>query len=501
MMIMKYIKTKNIARILFMLLVVIVCSCDNNFDDINTNPNQATSDNIPVNNLFLRLLRNTTNETLNETFLLLGEHRGFAFPNGIAAYQEGTASRWDGFYEEIKNANQLIKLTAPEAELASANNNAVAKILKVILFQRLVDMFGAVPYFEGGNGLEFPQPTYDSEEVIYNDLVKELDQAIATLNSNTEAVFSADVDYVYGGVPSKWAVFANSLKLRIGMRMRFVSPEKAKTIITQSLAMPLMSVASDSWEFTYPGTETNNQSPLYVETSPNVFLSEFLLTQLRNTNDPRTFAFAEPAGVDKNIYQGQVNGLNINFDDGAQSTRSSVIYQDKTFGVHLMALTEVQFLKAEAALANIGGGNANELFRNGIKVNMERWNVPTEDMTTFLASPEATLVGTEEEMLKQIIIQKWIGLYYNGHEAYAEMRRTGYPFIEQRSPSGEIDRVTPLGDVQTISVGYRLGITNGVFPSRVEYPKSEKELNPENYNAAVSTYGNGLLDTVWWDVR
>jgi hypothetical protein len=365
----------------------------------------------------------------------------------------------------------------------------------------MVDLFGAIPYFEGGQGLKFPQPKYDSEEVIYKDLIKELDAAIVTINSGSSGVYGPGVDLVYSGNASKWVVFANSLKLRIGMRMRFVDAVTAKNIITESLAATLMSSNEDSWSFKYPGSESSNSSGLFSTSSPNRFVSELLLKKLRESSDPRRLAYADPAGLSNTIYQGQVNGLNVNFDDGAQSTRSEKIWKDRTFPAYLMTYSEVSFLKAEAALASIGSGNANIEYRKGIRASMEQWGIAEADINTFLATPEATLSGNEEKQLEQISIQKWISLYTNGHEAYAEMRRTGYPTIAQRNPSGTIQRLDAQGNLQTIDVGYRLGTTEGIFPTRVEYPTSEKELNPTNYTAAVNAYGNGLLDKVWWDVR
>jgi len=492
---------RSIGKVLLVLSVIVFTSCEKDFDEINTDPNTPSAEVIPVDNMFLGLLTNIASETNNETMAIISDLFGFAFPSGIAAYEVGTASKW-GMYSSIKNVNQLIELTGESGNSSNVVNNGVAKILRVIYYQRLVDLFGAIPYFEGGQGLKFPQPKYDSEEVIYKDLVKELDAAVATINSGSSGVYGPGVDLVYSGNSSKWVVFANSLKLRIGMRMRFVDPVTASKVITESLSATLMSSNEDSWNFKYPGSEASNSSGFFSTTSPsNRFVSELMFKKLRESSDPRKFAYADPAGLNKTIYQGQVNGLNVNFDDGAQSTRSAKMWQDRTFPAYLMTYSEVNFLKAEAALASIGSGNANVEYRKGIRASMEQWGVAEADITTYLATPEATLSGNEENQLKQIAIQKWISLYTNGHEAYAEMRRTGYPAIAQRSASGTIQRLDAQGNLQTIEVGYRLGTTEGIFPRRVEYPTSEKELNPTNYTAAVNTYGNGLLDKVWWDVR
>ncbi|MDO5977431.1 SusD/RagB family nutrient-binding outer membrane lipoprotein [Flavivirga spongiicola] len=492
----------NMSKIGILLCFIFLSSCDKGFDEINIDPDETTAETAPASNIFLRVIEDIADETYDEDLAVIADLVGFVFGDGIALYEKGSAGKWGSFYGELKNVNQILTLTAPDGREANSINHGVARILRVIYYQRLVDLFGAIPYTEGAQGLQFPKPKYDSEETIYKDLVKELDAAIAEINTGTGLVFNAEVDLVYGGNAANWALFANSLKLRIGMRMRFVDQAAASTIITNALSGSLINSNEASWAFKYPGTEANNSSDLFSINKPTSrFVSELLLKELRDTNDPRKFVYADPTGNSNDLYQGQVNGLNINFGDATQSIRGSYIWQNRAFPSYLMTHAEVNFLKAEAALANIGGGDANTAFRAGIRASMEQWDVAEADIVTFLATPTATLTGTDEEKLEQIAIQKWIALYTNGHEAYAEMRRTGYPAIAQRVATTDIDRFDADGNLTTVSVGYRLGITEGVFPRRVEYPNNEKELNPDNFNAAVSAYGDGLLDRVWWDVR
>ena len=492
---------KNISKIGLLLCFVFLHNCDKDFDEININPNEVTADTAPANNIFLGIIEDIAEETNDEDLAVISDLVGFVFGSGIAAYDEGTASKWE-FYKKIKDVNQLLVLTAPNGREANSVNHGVARILRVIYYQRLVDLFGAVPYTEGAQGLEFPKPKYDSEETIYKDLVKELDAAMAEINSGSGSVYDVELDFVYGGNAANWALFANSLKLRIGMRMRFVDGATAKTVVSEALSTGLINSNATSWAFKYPGTEANNSSILFSINKPTSrFVSELLLKSLRDTNDPRISKYADPTGNSNNFYQGQVNGLNINFGDNSQSIRSASIWQNREFPAYLLTYAEVNFLKAEAALASFGGGDANTAFRAGIRASMEQWSVSEADITAFLATPAATLTGSDEEKLEQIAIQKWISLYTNGHEAYAEMRRTGYPAIAQRTATGDIERLNADGNTETVTVGYTIGITQGVFPRRSEYPSNERDVNTANFNAAVSAHGDGLLDRIWWDVR
>ncbi len=491
----------NIYKALMLLSVIVLFGCDEGFDEININPNAPTVETVQADNLFLAALVSAANETMDETLLIISDLRGFAFPSGIAAYENGTSQKWSGMYDRITDINTVLGLTTPGGRQENTLNNAVARILRVLYYQRMVDLFGAIPYTEGAKGLEFPNPSYDSEAFIYKDLVNELDQAITQLNAVSGGAFS-NVDFIYDGSTANWIKFANALKLRIGMRMRFVDPAVATPVITNALSSSLIGSNSESATFKYPGSEDSDSNPLHGTTRPtNRFVSELLLKELRDSNDPRKFIYATVAGNNNDIYQGQVNGLNVNFDDGAQSVRGTLFWQNRDLPAYILTYSEVCFLRAEAALAGIGGGDANAEFRKGIRANLEQWGVSETDIATFLTTSTATLSGSDEEKLEQIAIQKWIALFTNGHEAYAEMRRTGYPAIAQRTATAEIDRVDPNGNTATITVGYRLGITEGVFPTKVEYPSNELNLNTEHYNTAVSAYGDGLLDNVWWDVR
>lgn len=152
----------------------------------------------------------------------------------------------------------------------------------------------------------------------------------------------------------------------------------------------------------------------------------------------------------------------------------------------LMSAGEIAFLQAECALFGLGGTDANADYRRGIELSLEKVGIPQEDIETFLATEICTLSGTQEEQFEQIGTQMWLALAPNFTEAYAYMRRTGYPVI-------------PLRD----GINTSLGDTDGELPSRVLYPLSEKLTNETNVQDAINSIGGqDILKTrVWWDVR
>jgi hypothetical protein len=152
--------------------------------------------------------------------------------------------------------------------------------------------------------------------------------------------------------------------------------------------------------------------------------------------------------------------------------------------LYFMTAAERWFLRAEAALFNLGGNNANELYQNGIIRAMEMWGI---DATGYLVnSPQSTLNGTDEEKFEQISSQMWIAFVPNYIEAWSNIRRTGYPRIPKR-----------------VSEELSKGVTNGVLPKRLRYPQTtERNINGTNMQEAIDRMGGDNIDTpVWWDVR
>jgi hypothetical protein len=158
----------------------------------------------------------------------------------------------------------------------------------------------------------------------------------------------------------------------------------------------------------------------------------------------------------------------------------------KSSNLYMLTASEIAFLKAECALFGLGGSNANAHFQNGITFAMTQAGVDEEDMAAFLATPTATLSGTQEEQFLQIGTQLWISLISCPSEAYSSMRRTGYPPVPTRDG--------------TIA---NLGLTNGELPSRAIYPISEKLSNTNNVQAAIDAMGgeDDMTVRLWWDTR
>jgi hypothetical protein len=148
----------------------------------------------------------------------------------------------------------------------------------------------------------------------------------------------------------------------------------------------------------------------------------------------------------------------------------------------VMNAAEVYFLRAEAALAGLSTENMQQQYQNGIEASFGQYNVGSTDSSNYMSSQWATLTGTQETNLENIIVQKYLAIFNQGKEAWAEYRRTGYP---------------------KIWTGANLGATNGNIPRRLTYPKTEYNLNNANVTEAASRLSGGDLMTskMWWDAK
>src|SRR5699024_10050021 len=124
-------------------------------------------------------------------------------------YQEGTTS----FYAWYQGP--LINLQAAQENATSANQAAVARILKSYYYWNLTDRWGDIPYSEALSGIDDFTPAYDTQQAIYDSLFAELKEAANQL----EMSGSLDNDIIYNGDMEKWRKFSNTLRLLMALRL------------------------------------------------------------------------------------------------------------------------------------------------------------------------------------------------------------------------------------------------------------------------------------------
>lgn len=473
----------------FVMILVLGNACTKNFEKINTNPVLVTKDIIQPSMLFTAALKNPIFSSYNSS--IFKEYCGY-YSNQASGtiFQDRDWSGPFSYGGDLINISEVIRLTAGNPKLV--NQNAMARIWKVWLFQQLTDAYGDVPYFEALHGVEevVNQPKYDTQKAIYTDMLKELKEAAAQLNTDPALSSFGNADLLFSGNTDKWKRFGNSLRLRLAIRIRYADAVLAKQHITEVINAPLIDNNSLNARLTtINGTDVNNRNPLYntyVNNSGYPFWVGFTVTQeLLKRTDPRLPIYANPA-LDGSGYRGRpISLLGPEKPRYAESSTATLplFFRDAVYPIMVMSTAEVYFLRAEAALAGMSSENTEQMYRNGITASLAQYGVSASASTDYLNSPAGTLAGgTTEGNLEDIIVQKWLAMYHQSTEAWAEWRRTGYP---------------------KIWTGSDVGSTNGNIPRRLTYPLSEYSLNQANVTEAASRLSGGdkMLSRMWWDAR
>ena len=478
---------KKIKYILALVLVsqaFMFTSCDDDFQEVNTNPNDPS--NVPANLLLAGTLRNTANEV--QSIFLAGEagscwvqHLGKPVYNTNELYvprQNSIESLWNTMYATVLKEADLME----NAAALEGNNDlqGVALVIKAYAYHVLTDAFGNIPMSEAlGADTGNTTPSYDdSETEVYPAILAMLDNAMMLLDGTGN--IDASQDLVYGGNAMAWKKYAASLKFRVLMRASgttsgTVNPE------LQALATSgyLFSNNSDDAKVTYLSAAPN-ANPYYEGLidggrETEWCLGEELVNYMISQNDPRLPVYAQEVGGDGsgNGYVGKPAGIedigNSFYGDSNNVSLIGTKYLEAEQPAYFMTYAQLNFLMAEAReRGSITTGTAAGYYLEGITASCSANGVGLGAIPTSYSGGAAGL--------EQIAKQSWVALYLQGYESWAEYRRTGLPIL-------------PLAqDAQESSI-----------PSRLNYPLSQQSLNGANYSQAVTDQGADLLTTpLWW---
>ena len=499
-------KNSNIKVCFIIGLLIVLQACTKDFEKINTPP--------------------TSLSTMDPGIILSKAQKdasfseGYEYPNnqygswvqqwagGVlissSRYVQQTDDNvWNDAYGLIRNLSQIRNqiLKGRETDPKARTKIAIARIVEISVWQRLTDTFGDVPFSESALGVELinNQPKFDTQESIYKTLITDLDAAIAQINATDDSYGAAD--FYFKGNTVLWKKYANSLKLRLGMRIRYSNAALAQKTVTEAMGQTLMGSNADNAAVpTFNDATTSNVHPVlnqWLGGSPDLkYLANTFVNQLVNTNDPRLTRLVQPTVNSVKAGKPAYKGIGVALTDALlktiikddYSTASQTTFFNKAYSPAIpclaMSYSDVSFYKAEAALESWGStpDQAETFYQDGVKAALAQnpYNVTTIP-SNFVA--ELSFQGlTKEQKLEKIGTQKWIQLFGRSFEAFIEWRRMGYP---------------------TLTPGPNLGSTNGTIPRRAIYSSREVLLNNVNYKEAVSRLSNGdsYLSKVWWDKK
>ena len=500
-------------------------SCQKDFEEINTNPNRPQQA-LPTalfngsTKLFLKNTRNYTTSgmmfrswmqyTAQDTYT---KESRFLYRDYAGDYLWRYPYQVAGGYKDIIDLNTNPKTKELMATYGKSENQiAAARIMLAYTFALLVETFGDVPYYSYGSPnperfqalqLEkYISPVYATQKEIYTDLLKELKEAAAQIVSDSY-VFK-EGDYIFE-TPDKMRRFANSLRLRLAIRLKDVSDTELRTLAQQSIdelkaGTAVMQSEADTVELQFDSDDTN-PAPIYkeyfvsnrVDYSPSNSFVQLLKGQRGNFGvDPRLQKYFAPKGLTKyqardgrytesdnlNDYIGMPYGLDesmadFQFKSGvAVSFFSSRILQPNYAEV-FMEYSEVCFLLSEA------NGWDNTWYKKGVEASMKKWGVNSTKITNFLN----TIPAANEE---NVLTQKYIALYMNPNEAWAEYRRTGYPHtLIKVNEETDLNIPTEAGQTKYKFESLVADLTD--IPERLFYPVAYKVINEANYQNALKS--------------
>ena len=399
---------------------------------------------------------------------------------------------------------------------------ALAQILKISAWHKATDMFGPIPYKEAGKGL-ITVP-YDSQEEVYKSMFKELSDAIEVLtkyadNGNSKLLPNADA--IYAGDVHKWVVYANSLMLRLAMRVYYADAALSKQYALQAVnhSYGVMKSKDDEAKMERGASlEFKNNLDVLINQYNECRMGSSMLAYLGGYQDPRLPKYFNTSTVSQAVtvgtygkYSGVPTGHDVSSNDAFKDSSRPAI--TSTTPTYWMRASEVYFLLAEAALHGFAvGGTAESLYEKGIEMSFEENGIASSEVSDYISSglkpsaysfhltnpsvnvdapalTQATTewTGTDEEKLEKIMIQKWIALYPNGQEAWTEYRRTGYPKLHStitNYSNGEVDS--------------EVGIRRMRFPTN----KSTSAEDIANLESARKLLRGGLDKAgtrLWWD--
>lgn len=415
-----------------------------------------------------------------------------------------SAALWDsGFTNYIKDLTNLVEITDPtvDGQEDLANYHAMARIWKVVAFQRITDIYGDVPYFGAGKGFSERDffPTYDPQNEIYMDMLNELEESVALLSAS--ALTPGNQDLIYGGDVDQWRRYGNSMMLRLGLRLVKVDPAAAQEWVQKALSGGVMQSNADISYIQHEDGEGINRNGIgeVFLWNGSAFanddvsrLSKTFVDWMQEHNDPRLEKLSWVANGGP--AQGMPNGYNANtitnFDptyeehNGDAYSRVNPMFVLVSSPMFFQTYAEVEFMIAEAIERGWASGNAAEHYEAGVRAAMEMYSIYDPSVEIASADIDAYLAANPYDSAnwaEQIGEQYWAATFLNWYETYANWRRTGYP------------ELTP--------VNYPGNESNGTIPRRLRYPTSEASNNPEGYNAAINQQGPDEFTTrMWWDV-
>src|ERR1700761_117040 len=313
-------------------------------------------------------------------------------------FSASTTTGGDGAYpEQVRPIEDVVESTA---NMPQYNNlHQVARIMRALIFERITDLYGDVPYSQAGLGYyqKIYFPVYDSQQSIYNNLLSEVNDAVSHLDPSGDIPTG---DQYYKGNIVEWKKFGFTLLLRMAMRLTKVDPATAQTYIKLAVGNTMTSDADNAFllgDATGGRTTVNRNSQILLGDGgqENFYTrwSATFINQLKSTNDPRLGVVAvtnlyvndqtktqnPAANASPSVQKGMPNGKDLSgipgqtvgsdpsfttFTDYSSPAPALIKRNGPTF---VLTYAESELLLAEAVQTFGITGSAAQHYHDGVK--------------------------------------------------------------------------------------------------------------------------------------
>lgn len=395
---------------------------------------------------------------------------------------------------------------------------AIFNVVKAAGWLRATDCFGPIVYSNAGNG--DIAPALDKQEDVYKAMLKDLETCADILNKATSKIMPR-YDLIYDGDPAKWTKLANSLMLRMAVRVHFVNKDLSIEYIEKALNPKNGGVIESKADEAKIGN--TSKYPLLNSLIATIDYKENRMgatawSYLTGYRDPRLEMYYTQGTYNKTdgyycIAPGNTQGQGTKENSAEFASCPKVENADP---LYWFRASETYFLKAEAVLYELTTGDVKSLYEAGVKMSMDEWGITDAvatnylnsgnvkpatlttnnyhygggksygfDITTGNVSPKWNESASEEGKLQQIITQKYLALYPNGVEAWTEYRRTGFPYLADLFDDNLPNKIGADAKART--------------PERFSFSTKEYDGNPNM--SSISTLLNGPDKggtKLWW---
>jgi hypothetical protein len=513
-------KTLFKAISIILLASLFLTGCEKDFDQTNSNPNAAEKGFTPY--LFTYAQRSLSFFIYDSWFsgrmvTLASQQmaqRNYTTEDRYDFRENVTNNYFRNFYGYLNNLDEVIRLNTDEKtkiDMAGFGDNdaqiASAMILKAWAFQVITDTWGDVPYSQALQPREYATPVYDKQEDIYNDLIVKLKSAAGMITPGMKGWTSGDI--IYEGNMDNWRRFANSLRLRIALRMGNMT--EAQSAISDGV----FESNDQSALFRFVGGGTPGNAPFYsayfVDNRNDFTMTKQFVNLMKGMDDPdiREGGFNNPfSGISDPrlpIYRGpgmddETVGAPYGLDDASMkafiNANTNTINFKPASGVYgIIVAADFPSLLLDYPTVCLMISEVNNWdktwFEKGVTASLNLWGV-SDGADAYVAAVLAKFDAASDKA-EVVLTQKYIHLFTQSNEAWSEYRRTGYPHS-----------VVKPGEVTYVADGVPITFepinSSGTdIVQRFKYATSEATLNKANLDAAIANQGPDTYATpVWW---